>query len=174
MRNTNLASSGIDRSMDHGGEEDDRRTTCIISMAAASSPDGKATPDATAQATKAPAVVEEQDQGDQKQPPATTPPPTTTTKKTKTVVKRLTPEEVAKVLAYKPKSRSMLPPEQRPRQTEMLLRHAARVDELIKGTNDLVRRSQEEYRRQLDDKGYVEIQVEVDLTDDDDDEEPQA
>ncbi|KAL6870612.1 hypothetical protein ACP4OV_014460 [Aristida adscensionis] len=98
----------------------------------------------------------------------------TTTKKTKTtVVKRLTPEEVARVLAYKAKPRSMLPPERRPKvMSEMLRRHYARIDELIKAADDLVRRSQEDYRRQLDAKGYVEIQVQVDRSDGDD--EPQA
>jgi hypothetical protein len=40
------------------------------------------------------------------------------------------------------------------------------VNELIRGNEDHIRSIQEYYRRELDTKGYVEVQVQVEVSDD--------
>ncbi|KAL6640720.1 hypothetical protein ACP70R_021843 [Stipagrostis hirtigluma subsp. patula] len=85
-----------------------------------------------------------------------------TKKKTKKVMKRVSEEKVEKVLAAKPTPRTRPSPASRPTHVnEERDRCSAWVDEVVRANNELIRSLQEDFRRQLHTKGYVEVEAEV-------------
>ncbi|PUZ62782.1 hypothetical protein GQ55_3G014200 [Panicum hallii var. hallii] len=84
---------------------------------------------------------------------------TSTKKTTKTVMMRVSPEQVAFVLAAKPMLRSRLQPSQP--MSEERRRQSAWVDEVVRTNNEIVRSIQDKYRHDLATKGYVEVEVQV-------------
>jgi hypothetical protein len=93
--------------------------------------------------------------------------PAAKTKKTKKVMRRLPQDYVDSVLAMKPKQPARFPPGSEPKRiSEECRRQSAKVNELIRGNEDHIRSIQEYYRRELDTKGYVEVEVQVEVSDD--------
>ena len=86
-------------------------------------------------------------------------------KKTKTVMTAVSKEHVDIVLAAKPtvRSRPVLQPMEMSEETR---RQSAWVDEVVRSNNEIVRKLQENYRQQLDTKGCVHVEIEVEVTDD--------
>ncbi|PAN41094.1 hypothetical protein PAHAL_8G013700 [Panicum hallii] len=83
-------------------------------------------------------------------------------KKTKKVMTAVSKDQVDFVLASKPILRSRPSSVVQPRQmSEERRRQSAWVDEVVRSTNEIVRKLQENYRQQLDTKGCVHIEVEV-------------
>lgn len=86
------------------------------------------------------------------------------TKKTKKVMRRLPQDYVDSVL---PASR--FPPGSEPKRiSKESRRRSARVNELIRANHDLIRSIQDNYRRELETKRYVEVEDEVEVSDSDD------
>ncbi|KAL6642176.1 hypothetical protein ACP70R_020357 [Stipagrostis hirtigluma subsp. patula] len=85
-------------------------------------------------------------------------------KKRKVVVRRLTTEEVERVLAMKPTPRLSPALLLKPKSEELRLQFA-RTDEMIRCKNEFISSVQEQYRHHRDTYGYVDMEVLV--TDDD-------
>ena len=92
-------------------------------------------------------------------------PPPQKEKKTKKVMTAVSKEQVDFVLTTKPivRSRPVLQPDQ---MSEVTRRQSAWVDEVVRSNNEIVRKLQENYRQQLDTKGCVHVEIEVEVTDD--------
>ncbi|KAL6880669.1 hypothetical protein ACP4OV_012234 [Aristida adscensionis] len=86
----------------------------------------------------------------------------------KKAMRRIPPEEVARVLALKERPvRPPCPPSELPQLSEDRRLCHALYAEIIMSSNEYVRSVQEQYRRDLEDKGFVEVEAAADECDDD-------